>query len=321
RLDFTGDGITVKEAKANMLGAPVLIKVATEADGRIEIDAAGQFSIAAMKKLYPMPLFDQLAGSGRWKGLFSIRKNDVDVRITSDLVGLTSNLPEPFAKPAATPMELRIERKTQAPAAGRKTARAPAGPAREVQEIVVGKLLRAQFMRNVGSTEVQRGYMTLGSGAETARMPERGVLFSANLARFDIDFWQRMLTPGSGATNRSAGKDGSLPFNQVELRAGELVFLNRTLQDVSLSAQSNGTLWKSDFRSKGVSAQLDWQPGRNGKPGRISGRIPQLTIPDPNQQVTEIARLQDRAGDQLPALALIIDNDSLRRHYWGSVTH
>lgn len=322
RLDFTGDGITVKEAKANMLGAPVLIKVATEADGRIEVDAAGQFSIAAMKKLYPMPLFDQLSGSGRWKGLFSIRKNDVDVRITSDLVGLTSNLPEPFAKPAATPMELRIERKTQAPApaAGRKTARAPLAPTREVQEIVVGKLLRAQFMRNAGSTEVQRGYMALGGGAETARMPERGVLFSANLARFDIDFWRRMLTPSNGTTSKNTGKDSSLPFSQVDLRAGELVFLNRTLQDVSLSAQSNGTLWKSDFRSKGVSAQLDWQPGREGKPGRISGRIPQLTIPNPNQQVTEIARLQDNAGDQLPALALVIDNISIRGHHWGAVT-
>src|SRR5690606_34645811 len=99
-----------------------------------------------------------------------------------------------------------------------------------------------------------------------------------------------------------------------------LIFLNRTLQDVRLSAQSSGTLWKADFRSKGVSAQLDWQPGKDGKPGRISGRIPQLTIPDPNQQITEIARLQDSADDQLPALALVIDNISVRGHDWGSVT-
>ncbi|HWV17139.1 MAG TPA: YhdP family protein [Rhodocyclaceae bacterium] len=325
RLDFTGDGISVKEAHANMLGAPVVIKVATETDGRIEVDAAGQFNVAAMRKLYPMPLFDQLSGSGRWKGLFSIRKNDVDVRITSDLVGLTSNLPEPFNKTAAAPMELRIERKTLAPeTAGKKPARAPAGPQREMQEIVLGKLLRAQFLRNVGASEIQRGYMALGNGAEAARLPERGVLFSADLARFDIDFWQRMLTSSSGNASKSAGKspskDSSLPFNQLDLRTNELVFLNRTLQDVRLNAQSSGTLWKADFRSKGVSAQLDWQPGKDGKPGRISGRIPQLTIPDPNQQVTEIARLQDNAGDQLPALALVIDNISVRGHHWGAVT-
>lgn len=322
RLDFTGNGITVKEAHANMLGAPVLIKVATEADGRIEVDAAGQFNVAAIRKLYPMPLFDQLSGSGRWKGLFSIRKNDVDVRISSDLVGLTSNLPEPFNKTAATPMELRIERKTLTPEtpAVRKTARAATGPARELQDIAVGKLLRAQFLRNVGAKDIQRGYMALGNGAEAARLPERGVVFSAALDRFDVDFWQRMLSSSSGNAAKSARKDSNLPFNQIDLRAGELVVLNRTLQDVKLSAQSNGTLWKSDFRSKGVTAQLDWQPGRDGKPGRISGRIPQLTIPDPNQQVTEIARLQDNAGEQLPALALVVDNLNLRGHHWGSVT-
>ncbi|MDE2598346.1 MAG: TIGR02099 family protein [Rhodocyclaceae bacterium] len=321
RLDFTDNGITVKEARANMLGAPVLIKVATEKDGRIEVNADGQFSITALKKLYPMPLFDHLAGSGRWKGLFSIRKNDVDVRITSDLLGLSSSLPEPFNKSAATPLELRVERRTMpAPPANRKQARAPVGPTREMQEFVVGKLLRGQFQRNVGSSEVQRGYMALGNGAETARLPERGVLFSANLARFDIDFWRRMLRSSGGNGAKSDRKDGSLPFTQVDLRAGEVVALNRTLQDVRLAAQLNGNVWKADFRSKGVNAQLDWQPGTDSKPGRISGRIPQLVIPDPSQQVTEIASIQDDTTGQLPAVALVIDNVNLRGQNWGAVT-
>lgn len=321
RLDFTGDGITVREARANMLGAPVAINVATEKDGRIEVNADGQFSVAALKKLYPMPLFDQLSGSGRWKGLFSIRKNDVDVRISSDLVGLSSSLPEPLNKSALTPMELRVERKTLPPeSTGKKSVKAPVAPTREMQEIVIGKLLRAQFLRNLGSSDVQRGYMALGSGAETARLPDRGVLFSANLARLDVDFWRRMLASTNGGTAKSAKKDSSIPFTQIDVRAGEVVVLNRTLQDVKLAAQLNGTLWKGDFRSKGVNAQLDWQPGVDDKPGRISGRIPQLTIPNPNQQVTEIAKLQGDDGGQLPALALVIDNVNLRGQNWGTVT-
>jgi uncharacterized protein YhdP len=81
----------------------------------------------------------------------------------------------------------------------------------------------------------------------------------------------------------------------------------------------NGNVWKSDFRSKGVNAQLDWQPGSDGKPGRISGRIPQLTIPNPNQQVTEIAQVQGDSMEELPALALVIDNINLRGQNWGSV--
>jgi uncharacterized protein (TIGR02099 family) len=321
RLDFTGDGITVKEARANMLGAPVLINVETHTDGQIEVHADGQFNVAALRKLYPLPLLDQLSGSGRWKGLFAIRKNDVDVRITSDLVGLTSNLPEPLTKSAATPMELRIERKTlPAESAGNKRqAKVAATPTRESQDIVVGKLLRSQFLRNIGSSEVQRGYMALGSAADAARLPERGVVFSANLAKFDVDFWRRMTTPANGST-KGGKKESSNPFTQLDIRAGEVVVFNRTLQDVKLAAQLNGNVWKSDFRSKGVNAQLDWQPGSDGKPGRISGRIPQLTIPNPNQQVTEIAQVQGDSMEELPALALVIDNINLRGQNWGSVT-
>ena len=322
RLDFTGDGITVKDAHANMLGAPVIINVATDKSGRIEVNTDGQFNVLALRKLYPMPLFDQLSGSGRWKGLFSIRKSDVDVRITSDLIGLASTLPEPFNKSATTPMELRVERKTMAAesSGNKKSNKTPAGPLRESQEIVAGKLLRAQFIRNVGSNDIQRGYMALGTGADAARLPERGVAFSANLAKFDIDFWRRMITPASGGDTKNSKKDSSNPFTQVDIRAGEVVFFNRTLQDVKLAAQLNGNVWKSDFRSKGVNAQLDWQQGSDGKPGRISGRIPQLTIPNPNQQVTEIAHVQGDSMEQLPALALVIDNVNLRGQNWGAVT-
>ena len=322
RLDFTGDGIAVKEAHANMLGSPVVIKVTTDKEGKIDIHADGQFSVPALRKLYPLPLFDQLSGNGRWKGLFSIRKGSVDGRITSDLVGLTSNLPEPFNKSANTAMELRLERKTLAPPpqpGGKKSTKTTVEPTRDMQEVVVGKLLRAQFLRNAGSSDVQRGYMALGTAADQVRLPERGVAFSANMARFDVDFWRRMLAskgPGSKSEKRETGA----PFTQVDIRAGEIVFLNRTLQDVKLAAQLNNNVWKADFRSKGVSALLDWTPGSDGKPGQISGRIPQLTIPNPNQQVTEIARIQEDTMSDLPALALVIDNVNLRGQNWGSVT-
>ena len=321
RLDFTGDGITVKEAHANMLGAPVVVKVATDKDGKIDVHADGQFSVPALKKLYPMPLLDQLSGNGRWKGVFSIRKSDVDIRISSDLVGLASTLPEPFNKAASTSMDLRVERKTLSPEANgnRKQAKAPAGPTRESQEIVLGKLLRAQFLRNVGSTDIQRGYMALGVGAEQAKLPERGAIFSANLNRFDIDFWRRMLASKTPAS-KGEKKDSTIPFTQLDIRAGELLVFNRTLQDVKLGAQLNNNVWKADFRSKGVNAQLDWQPGTADKPGRISGRVPQLTIPNPNQQVTEIASIQEESSGQLPAVALVIDNVNLRGQNWGAVT-
>lgn len=316
RLGFTDAGISVRDARANMLGAPVTINVNTDKDGQINVLADGQFSVAALRKLYPLPLFDQLSGSGRWKGRFAIRKSDVDVRIASDLVGLSSSLPEPLNKSAATPLDLRIERRTL-PAAKGESGR------RETVDLALGKLLRGQILRSGG--EVQRGYVAVGNGAETARIPERGVLLNADLARIDVDFWRRMLSlPDNGKradTGSSAAAANPLaPFTQVDARAGQVVLLNRTLEDVRINAQQSGAAWKGDLRSKGVSAALEWTPGSDGKPGRLSGRIPQLTIPNPNQQVTEIAHLQDDATEQLPSLALVIDKLNLRGQDWGMVT-
>lgn len=321
QLDFTGDGITIHEARANMLGAPVGINVTTAKDGQIDVTADGQFSVAALRKLYPLPLFDQLAGQGRWKGNVVIRKSDVDVRIGSDLVGLASSLPEPFNKSAATPLELRFERKPMPEPRSARTNRktTDATPARREQtDIALGKLLRGQLVRAVGSSDIQRGYLNLGNVPDAARLPERGLTLNANLARIDVDFWRRMFNAPAGKGD--GGSDTALPVTQLDLRTAELIVMNRTLQDVRLAAQQNGNNWKADFRSKGVSANLDWQPGSDGKPGRLSGRIPQLTIPDPNQQVGEIVNLGGDTVKQLPALALTIDHLNMRGHDWGTVS-
>jgi len=176
KLDFTADGITVREARANMLGAPVGINVTTNKDGQMDVTADGQFSVAALRKLYPLPLLDQVSGNGRWKGNIAIRKSDVDVRITSDLLGLSSSLPEPFNKSAATPLELRFERKP-APIEVSKAARTNKRPTdpptaatrREQTEIVLGKVLHGQFIRAVGSTDIQRGYLNVAPHVQRAK--------------------------------------------------------------------------------------------------------------------------------------------------------
>ena len=317
KLDFTGDSITVREARANMLGAPVNINVGTGKEGQIDITADGQFSVAALRKLYPLPLFDQLSGGGRWKGNIAVRKSDVDIRISSDLLGLSSSLPEPFNKSASTAMELRLERRPSAETGTGRSKRTESAR-RELTELSVGKLLRGQFVRAAGTSGYQRGYLSLNGGGEP-RMPEQGVLLSVNLPRFDLDFWQRMLSAPAGKNTGVGSNDPLQPFTQIEVRADEVVALNRTLQEVRLNASQSERNWKGDFKSKGVSATLEWAPGSDGKPGRISGRFPQLTIPDPNEQLNAIARISESAVEQLPALALSIDKLNLHGHDWGSV--
>ncbi len=324
-LDFNSDSITVRDARANILGAPVGVSVTTGKDGQIDIAADGQFNVPALRKIYPLPLFDQLSGTGRWKGAITVRKSDVDIRINSDLVGLSSSLPEPFNKSATTPMELRFERRPIVDNAPSRSKKAAPTARREQTEIALGKLVRGQFVRAANGT-VQRGFLSV-NGAMDQRMPDQGVSLSATLPRVDVDFWRRMLSPSTPAANANTTAAGSahsseslIPFTQIDVRTSELLAMNRTLQDVRLTAQKTGRNWKGDFRSKGVTAALDWVPGNDGGPGRISGRFPQLIIPDANQQVAQLARISEESVKQLPALAISIDKLNFHGQDWGAVT-
>lgn len=330
-LEFTGDGISMKDGRFNVLGAPATLNINTGKDGQIDVQTEGQLSIAALKKQRAMPILDQLSGTTRWKGLVNIRKNDVDLRFTSDLVGITSSLPEPLNKTAASAMDFKLERRflPQEQVKGKRSTNAPR---RELAELQVGKWLRSQMLQVQDGVTPARGFLALGAGNEALRLPEKGVTLAANVDKLDVDFWRRMASLGtsgtgtgtvgvnSGSSSTSANDNVLIPPpTQLDLRTGELVFMNRSLRDVRFNAQQTGRNWKGDFRSKGVSASLEWQPGVDGKPGRIIGRIPQLSIPDPNQQVTEIASLSDDSLKELPSVSLNIDHLTLRNHDWGSV--
>lgn len=321
RLDFTGDSIGIRDVRANLFGAPLEIKAETDKNGQINLSTEGQFNIAAMRKLYPLPLFDQLSGSGRWKGNFAIHKNDVDIRIASDLVGLSSSLPDPFNKSAATAVDFHIDKKVLPAATTVRRGRTIiTAPARETQEIVFGKQVRGNSLRVAGGDT--RGFLAIGTGADNAKLPASGTLLTVNLPRIDVDFWRSMFARNTNKTSarNTSSNASSFPFTQLNLKTGELIALNRTFPDASLTAQLNNGTWKSDFRSQGIAANLAWTPGTADKPGRISGRIPQLTIPNPNKQITALATPDNDSNEPLPAVSLIIDNVNLRGQNWGTVT-
>ncbi|HTY98716.1 MAG TPA: YhdP family protein, partial [Rhodocyclaceae bacterium] len=293
-LHFTADRLEARKIRASALGAPLLVDVATTADGKVAVKAAGTMTVRGLRQQFNQPWFDHLSGGAPWSATVQVKGRNAEVRLESSLTGISSSLPEPFNKTATEAMPFVFERGA-APRAETARGRRPAtdGVARDQVAVSLGNALRAQLIRrhDNGKITVERGVVDVGR--TEARLPERGVLLAVQMKRLDADFWRRLAGGGDGLP---------LPVGQVDVRADELVAFGRTVNAFRLAGAAEGSLWKLDLKSREASGRLEW----NGDgAGRISGRLAQVAIPEGQGAGEDAGR---DAGDDLPAIDLAIDH-------------
>ena len=110
-LQFSAEHLEARGIRASLLGSPLGVDIRTGGDGSVQVAAAGELNVATLRRQHPHPALDHLSGSTRWNGSVRIRKKSAEVRITSNLLGLSSSLPEPFNKPATEALAFSLERK------------------------------------------------------------------------------------------------------------------------------------------------------------------------------------------------------------------
>ncbi|MBA3904740.1 MAG: TIGR02099 family protein, partial [Rhodocyclaceae bacterium] len=285
RLQFTGGSVSLKEARANLLGSPVAISALTRADGTVAINASGNLSIAALRKSVESPLLEHLSGSTPWSSSILVRKKSAEVAFESSLQGIASSLPEPFNKTAAEALPLRIERGAFAEA-----------PPREAVRLTLGKAINAQVVRRreAGKVTVERGVIGIG---EAPALPDKGVLLAGNLKSLNVDFWRNLFSGNGGAP---------LPVTSVNLRAGEVTAFDRSFADVSLRAALQDDTWQAQVASKEVTGDFAWKAQGQG---RLRARLRQLILHESRSGKDVIAEEPLR---ELPGLDIVADNFSLR---------
>ena len=291
RIEFTEQALTAKDIRARALGGPLSVDVRTQNEGLVAVDMRGEIGIHSLRQQMPSPLFDYLSGSARWEGSIRVKKKIPEIRISSDLRGIASSLPEPFNKSASEARPLLFERKVPD---ARLLPRVSRGVVRDEIDISLARALQVQWLRvgdDSGSLRVERGLATVGAAA--ARLPERGALLAINLPRIDFDLLRHVT---------SGGSEGIAPaFSQIDLRANEASAFGRTLHDLRLSGAARGEHWNADLRSREITGRFDWIG--EGK-GRLSGRIAQFNLPSASSAATAVS-----SGDldELPALDLTFD--------------
>jgi len=144
---------------------------------RTRIDAQGSLQGASLAPIARMPVNAGLAGATDWQGTLEVER-DADpklpargtVRLSSDLRGLASTLPEPFAKAADSARPLALA----ATFDGANSTRIEGSLGRDVRALL-------QLHHSGGATPIERGIVTFGGATPDALPANAGLWLTGHL--------------------------------------------------------------------------------------------------------------------------------------------
>jgi uncharacterized protein (TIGR02099 family) len=297
RLIFTQDDASLRDGMARVYGMPTRFTIARDGSGAMNIRATGQAEATQLRRELNHPWLAQVTGTAEWQ-LSAALDGRRDFVLESNLNGLGSSLPLPFAKAQQDRVPLRIERRERT-------------RTEDLLIITYGDSMSAQLLlEKAGKTKVTRGEIVLGGNAPE---PKRdGVWIAGKLERVDLEQWQELLGPSDGAGPVvPAGLDLSTP----QLRA-----ISREFHDVQFTATRHEGSWQARLDSREVAGELKWS---SEGAGTLVGRFSRLALPVATAELEPtspraIARAKE--GKNLPTVDLTADDFKMGNRQFGKMS-
>lgn len=284
RLDLTEGSISASGIQGRAFGGPLRVQVSSASEGKVAVNASGNANMADVAKHFAWPLVDQLSGKSDWKAEIGIQKRQAQVRVTSDLIGVSSPLPEPLNKVATEPLPLRVER-------------LPLASGGDAYEIRLGDVLRGNIQQRDG--QWQRGALALGDAALV--MPPQGLAVAINLPHIDVDRWRHYL-PATGT--QASGSEGGLTLAGVTVKTPKLTLQGQDFQAVKILLTPLGSDWKIGLSAREAEGELRW---RESDEGWLEGRLQRLHL-NPAKSDRASPAADANVTERLPGLRLSIDD-------------
>jgi uncharacterized protein (TIGR02099 family) len=304
-LNFTENGLNANNIATEIMGGAARISLNTGKDKIININASGKIGDAAIKKLVSHPISNALHGTTDWKGDIQIKKPLADFVFTSNLVGMSVNLPSPFNKEAGQIMPLKIEKsQTQANS--------------DVIELQYGELIQGNIVRieSDGKWAIDRGEIGIN---QAANLPaSKGLVLKAHFDTLDVDSWLAFFKESS-ATQTVTQANETLPtwLNQVDVSANTLKIINRNVHQLKATAKPSPTGVKLSIQSQELVGDATWQHEGNGK---ITAKLKHLIIPSSTDKSEPVAKGEiKRLSKEYPALDLEVENFEIGEKKLGAL--
>jgi uncharacterized protein YhdP len=226
-LAFSAGHLRRSTLTGQWLGGPVALTVAEHAQaGASGLAIFGRGLMSAREALLAAGGSAQdapLQGKAEWTASLEVppapdpRQPQWRIRADSNLVGVSSALPEPFSKTQGTAVPLRID--------------ARGNPDSGQLHVSLGERLRgvAAVVRSGDTWRIERGAVRLAAGAP--QLPqERVVLVEGAIGRLDLPAYLQLW--------RQAGADAALPAVQAHFTSGQLLIGAHSYADVTVTAEA-----------------------------------------------------------------------------------
>ena len=345
RVEFDRSGFALVGASARAYGGDLTFEGGTQhnaAAGEASIRFTGQGSTTAdaLRRVPELGLLARLAG--HLKGQTSYRldlgfvKGHPELTVTSNLVGMASELPAPLRKAAEAPLALRYQTSPL------RDSLAAGQPLRDSLRVDVGNLMQAQYQREwiEGAPKVLRGGVGVG---EPAPSPASGVAVAVNLPSLNVDAWQRVYDKlfddpraavgavgaaadlaGGAAAGAAAGagdtQDASAPPassassgyapSALTVRAQDMLFLSRRLSKVVARLSQDKAQWRANVEADQLAGYVEYRPPQQRAAARVYARLSRLSLP--KSEVDQVETLLEEQPPTAPALDIVVDDFELR---------
>lgn len=259
RLEFTESTVRVPNATATFLGGPIVLSTAPQSGATVRINVQGRANMDTLRESAGNPWWTQhVRGAADWKGSLILRKKVADLAIETDLQGIASDLPAPFAKTTAEGVPLRVERKfiSQQPDQVDRI------------DLSYGEVVSARLVRRLSGAAgmIRRGTIRFGGAAPE---PEHdGIWVSGTLKRLELDRWL--------ALTRSETESAPLEVRGVDVKLDELTVLNRVFHSVAVNGAVQEGGWRGTLSGREFEGTATWESQGHGK---LTARMKKLVIP------------------------------------------
>jgi len=214
------------------------------------------------------PVLNAMTGRINYDGQVRIDKSNIDSNIRFNLNAFGLNAPEPFNKVVNTPLNARLNIKSNPDQKSGGNMLSWSGQ--------IGERIFMQGSSGTGSP-LRQAY---GIG-QPATLPQNGIAFGINTNELDLDAWYAFFKPTALLdTARKKEGDANAPV-EITAQVKKLTLLNRHWSDLQLSANQKNAQLQLQIKSQQVAGQIQWQGKKKmDVAGQLSGKLSALRIPE-----------------------------------------
>jgi len=283
-LQFTQRDVQVQDAALTVLGMPARFSVQRQGSGLL-IQGRGSADGAAVRALLDNPVGTRLGGRTQWQATIGIRDGGYELKVDSDLRGLTSALPAPFAKDATRAWPFRYQRRS--------------GPGSDLTVLSLGSVLSAQLQRDPDDGDrIVRGEIRVNAVAPAPRRD--GLWLSGTMSTTDLDAWKALLDAQAGKASDTGTASRLLG---ISLQVGTLRAWGRDWNDVQLGLNRGQSVWRGRIDAREAAGTFQWTPAGEGA---LAARLQKLHVPPAQARLLAIG--DEARPARLPALDIVAED-------------